>query len=134
MLLRPATRPWLIVQAKYWKKYAELEMAAGDSQRVKNIFSRCLLSCPNVELWQTYLSFIKQVPPRTTMDNLNACHNGLHLCMSRFKTDALPVLTLPHICTKPVILHGPLGKPAHFTPLCVAEPPSLFELLAAHIA
>ena len=48
-------------QARQWKKYAELEMVADQSAAVKTIFSRCLLSCPSVDLWQTYLTFIQKV-------------------------------------------------------------------------
>lgn len=53
----------LCIQARHWKKYAEVEMAAGSTQQVKTIFSRCLLSCPSVDLWQTYLTFIQKVTP-----------------------------------------------------------------------
>ena len=36
-------------------------MANGEQQRAKAVFSRCLLGCPSVRLWTTYLRFIKQV-------------------------------------------------------------------------
>lgn len=45
----------------HWKAYAELEMAAGNQSGVKAIFSRCLLHCPSVDLWLSYLTFIKTV-------------------------------------------------------------------------
>ena len=50
-------------QARHWKRYAEVEITAGNTQQVKTIFSRCLLSCPSVDLWQTYLTFIQKVTP-----------------------------------------------------------------------
>lgn len=52
------------VQALHWKAYAELAMAVN-SPEVRNIFSRSLLSCPSVDLWSTYLTFIKRVSVRS---------------------------------------------------------------------
>ncbi|DBB09204.1 TPA: hypothetical protein ACH3X3_007796 [Trebouxia sp. C0006] len=46
--------------ALHWKAYAELAMAVN-SPEVRSIFSRSLLNCPSVELWSTYLAFIKRV-------------------------------------------------------------------------
>lgn len=46
--------------ALHWKAYAELAMAMN-SPEVRNTFSRSLLNCPSVELWSTYLTFIKRV-------------------------------------------------------------------------
>ncbi len=34
---------------------------AVNSPEVRSIFSRSLLNCPSVELWSTYLAFIKRV-------------------------------------------------------------------------
>ena len=36
-------------------------MSAGNQSGVKAIFSRCLLNCPSVNLWRSYLTFIKTV-------------------------------------------------------------------------
>lgn len=36
-------------------------MLANDQDAAKTIFSRCLLLYPNVELWNTYLRFIRNV-------------------------------------------------------------------------
>ena len=47
-----------------WTRYAEQEMAAGNIMAVKHIFSRCLLDCPNVDLWFIYIRFIKKVSTR----------------------------------------------------------------------
>ncbi|CAD7699774.1 unnamed protein product [Ostreobium quekettii] len=47
--------------AGYWKAYAEAAMAVNEHGRVKSIFSQCLLNCLNVDLWTTYLRFIKKV-------------------------------------------------------------------------
>lgn len=51
------------MQAKYWQQYAELELDESETSRAKQVFSRCLLACPNVKLWSVYLRFIKKVQP-----------------------------------------------------------------------
>lgn len=40
-----------ILQARYWKQYVEANMAANNDEAVRHIFSRCLMNCPNVNLW-----------------------------------------------------------------------------------
>ncbi|PRQ51584.1 putative suppressor of forked, acetyltransferase A, auxiliary subunit [Rosa chinensis] len=47
--------------AKYWTQYAEAQMAANDDEATKNIFSRCLMKCRHLPLWQTYINFIRRV-------------------------------------------------------------------------
>ncbi|CAM6129012.1 unnamed protein product [Calypogeia fissa] len=47
--------------ARYWKMYVEAQMAANDDDAVKQIFSRCLLNCLNVDLWRSYIRFMKKV-------------------------------------------------------------------------
>ncbi|KAK9838494.1 hypothetical protein WJX81_002771 [Elliptochloris bilobata] len=47
--------------AIYWQQYAEVELAAGNTEAVKTIFGRCLLHNLHVDLWRLYLRFIKQV-------------------------------------------------------------------------
>ena len=49
------------VQSGQWKAYAEAAMLANEQTAAKTIFSRCLLAYPNVELWNTYLRFIRNV-------------------------------------------------------------------------
>jgi hypothetical protein len=41
-----------------------MEIARDNANNVTNIFSRCLLSCPHIDLWTTYLKFIKKVADR----------------------------------------------------------------------
>lgn len=36
-------------------------MACGETADAKAVFSRCLLTCLNIDLWRSYLSFIKRV-------------------------------------------------------------------------
>jgi cleavage stimulation factor subunit 3 len=46
---------------KYWKQYVEAYVAANDEETAKQIFSRCLLTCPHINLWRCYINFIKRV-------------------------------------------------------------------------
>ena len=43
---------------RFWKLFAELEIDAGNPEAAREIFGRCLLECPHVELWKRYLSFV----------------------------------------------------------------------------
>lgn len=46
--------------AYHWNVYAQRELKHGNIDRVKRIFQQCLLNCPYVQLWETYLSFLKK--------------------------------------------------------------------------
>ncbi|KAG6552890.1 hypothetical protein Mapa_005545 [Marchantia paleacea] len=46
--------------ARFWKMYVEAQMAANNDDAVKQIFSRCLLNCLNVDLW-CYIRFMRKV-------------------------------------------------------------------------
>ncbi|CAH2037100.1 unnamed protein product [Thlaspi arvense] len=47
--------------ARYWKQYVEAQMAVNNDDATKQIFSRCLLTCLQVPLWQCYIRFIRKV-------------------------------------------------------------------------
>jgi hypothetical protein len=64
-------------------------MAAGNTLAVKHIFSRCLLDCPNVDLWFIYIRFIKKVgissstmhsssKAKVASENLGSSGGGTH--------------------------------------------------------
>ncbi|KAJ8770398.1 hypothetical protein K2173_015012 [Erythroxylum novogranatense] len=46
--------------AKFWKQYVEAHMAVNNDDAIKQIFSRCLLNCLQVPLWQCYIRFIRK--------------------------------------------------------------------------
>lgn len=81
-----------ISQARQWRQYAQLEMRAEQPERVKNIFSRCLLSCYSVELWQIYLDFIQKVHIYLTCSHTKAWH-------FHFARNMTPVLISFHPCS-----------------------------------
>lgn len=49
------------MKARYWKQYAEHEMAAHNYDRVEKIFLNCLMLCLNAELWRCYLNYVRTV-------------------------------------------------------------------------
>lgn len=49
----------LAAQVRYWKMYIEQELKVKNFALVEQLFSRCLLSCPNVEIWR----LCTQLPP-----------------------------------------------------------------------
>ena len=58
-----------LLQAGYWREYADHVMATGDEAAVKAVFSRCLLTCLSVDLWRAYLNFIKRVRVQVQSSN-----------------------------------------------------------------
>lgn len=55
---------------KYWKQYVEAYIAANDEETAKQIFSRCLLTCPHINLWRCYINFIKRVNSKRGSEGL----------------------------------------------------------------
>ncbi|XP_015698786.1 cleavage stimulation factor subunit 77 isoform X2 [Oryza brachyantha] len=56
--------------AKYWKQYVEAYIAAKDDEATKQIFSRCLLSCLQINLWRCYINFIRRVNDKRGSEGL----------------------------------------------------------------
>lgn len=50
---------------KFWKQYVEHEMSAKNYSNVENILSHCLLKCLHIELWRTYIQFVKLIKKDT---------------------------------------------------------------------
>ena len=102
-------------QARHWKKYAEVEITAGYTQQVNTIFSRCLLSCPSVDLWQTYLTFIQKVISASNIISHEIVHTLLRhppssvMCMSSHASCCRPKF-MHSAWTMLQPLHGSLGS------------------------
>lgn len=45
---------------RYWKFYIEHEMKFRNYERVEKIFQRCLIKVLNIDLWRTYLAYVKE--------------------------------------------------------------------------
>lgn len=44
---------------KFWKVYIEHEIRARNFERVEKLFQRCLMKVLNIDLWKTYLAYVK---------------------------------------------------------------------------
>jgi len=49
------------LQAAYWAKLAQAHLRVNNIAAAKHVFSRCMLNCLSMDVWMTYLQFIKQV-------------------------------------------------------------------------
>jgi len=45
---------------RYWKVYIEQEIRARNYERVEKLFQRCLIRVLSIELWKTYLLYVKE--------------------------------------------------------------------------
>ena len=60
------------LQAVYWAKLAQAHLRSNDVASAKQVFSRSMLNCLSMDVWMTYMQFIKQV----------WCPCTLHCCAS----------------------------------------------------
>ena len=49
------------LQAVYWAKLAQAHLRSNDVTGAKQVFSRSMLNCLSMDVWMTYMQFIKQV-------------------------------------------------------------------------
>eukprot|EP00850_Spirogloea_muscicola_P023961 SM000413S15644 [mRNA] locus=s413:25585:30982:+ [translate_table: standard] len=75
-------------QGKYWKAYAEAQMAAGDDAAVKAIFGRCLLTCLHADLWKCYVRYIRKSNSTATAEGRDAVQKAYDFTLSRIGLDA----------------------------------------------
>jgi len=45
---------------RYWKTYIEQEIRARNYERVEKLFQRCLMKVLSIDLWKTYLLYVKE--------------------------------------------------------------------------
>jgi cleavage stimulation factor subunit 3 len=46
-----------------WVDYAQMELDENNFSAVEQIFSQCLLQLPNVDMWTTYLDYLRRIHP-----------------------------------------------------------------------
>eukprot|EP00210_Caulerpa_lentillifera_P008433 g8045.t1 len=73
--------------AGQWKAFAEAAMSTNDQTTTKSIFNRCLLLCPNVELWTTYLKFIRSINEESGIENIMEIRKALEFTLDRLGQD-----------------------------------------------
>jgi hypothetical protein len=97
------------VQAKQWKMLADLEMDRGNLESAKAIFSKCLLSCYNVDLWMSYMRYIKQVRALT----LHPDNEPTNSCPSNLSKQSVRNVGPCHSVALSLALSGVLPRPCH---------------------
>ncbi|XP_065826444.1 cleavage stimulation factor subunit 3-like [Oscarella lobularis] len=51
---------WFPMSGRFWRIYIEHEMRARNYDRVEKLFQRCLLKVLSLDLWRTYLAYVKE--------------------------------------------------------------------------
>lgn len=49
-----------LLQAETWVQYIELELELNNLKEAEQLFSRSLMTVPNVQLWTVYLNYIRR--------------------------------------------------------------------------
>lgn len=70
-----------------WRGFIELEMSAGNDDAVKQMFGQCLFKCKNLELWRTYIRYVKKVNDATTPQGLNEIKQTYEFTLDQLGTD-----------------------------------------------
>ena len=71
----------LVVQVRYWKMYIEQELKVKNFPLVEQLFGRCLLACPNVEIWRLCTSPLRcsrrRSSPRSDLNYVRSPKEGV---------------------------------------------------------
>ncbi|KAH7677452.1 mRNA cleavage and polyadenylation factor I complex subunit RNA14 protein [Dioscorea alata] len=73
--------------AKFWKQYVEAYMVTNNDDATKQIFSRCLLNCLQITLWQCYIRFIRKVNEKKGAEGLEETRKAFDFMLSYVGTD-----------------------------------------------
>ncbi|KAH9305235.1 hypothetical protein KI387_009639, partial [Taxus chinensis] len=73
--------------AKYWRLYVEAQMATNNDDATRQIFSRCLLSCRQVDLWKCYIRFIQKVNESRGTDGRDEIKKAFEFTLQHIGTD-----------------------------------------------
>ncbi len=90
---------------KFWKLYAECEIKAQNHVQAQQIFKNCLLLCPQLDLWKTYLQYIRFGinTPLSLEDQIKAFdfaiqHIGYDMNAADIWSNYLDLLGLTNVC------------------------------------
>ncbi|KAJ4966109.1 hypothetical protein NE237_017958 [Protea cynaroides] len=73
--------------AKFWKQYVEAHMAVNNDDAVKQIFSRCLLTCLQIPLWRCYIRFIRKVNEKKGAEGQEETRKAFDFMLNYVGTD-----------------------------------------------
>ncbi|XP_078152470.1 tetratricopeptide repeat (TPR)-like superfamily protein isoform X1 [Carex rostrata] len=73
--------------SKYWKQYVEAYMAVNNDEAVKQIFSRCLLNCLHINLWRSYILFIRKVNEKKGSEGLEETRKAFDYMLHQVGSD-----------------------------------------------
>ncbi|KAJ3676582.1 hypothetical protein LUZ60_003994 [Juncus effusus] len=73
--------------AKYWKQYVEAYMAVNNDAAVKQIFSRCLLNCLHINLWRSYIRFIRKINEMKGSEGIEGTKKAFDFMLSYVGSD-----------------------------------------------
>ncbi|KAL4431075.1 hypothetical protein ABPG75_006331 [Micractinium tetrahymenae] len=74
--------------AGYWREYADQQMGCAGEAVVKSVFSRCLLTCLSVDLWRSYLNFIKRLNEPRGAEGLPEIRQAYEFTLDRLGQDS----------------------------------------------
>lgn len=46
---------------RFWRIFIEQELKARNFEQVENLFQRCVIRVLNVDLWRTYLNYVRDI-------------------------------------------------------------------------
>ncbi|KAL6767811.1 hypothetical protein ACKKBF_B36705 [Auxenochlorella protothecoides x Auxenochlorella symbiontica] len=73
--------------ALYWKDFAEFEVGHGGNNAAKVVYSRCLLQCPNTDLWRSYLQLVRRVNEKRGAAGLGEVRQAFEYTLDRLGQD-----------------------------------------------
>jgi cleavage stimulation factor subunit 3 len=84
--------------ARFWKQYVEAQMAVNNDDATKQIFSRCLLTCLQVPLWQCYIRFIRKVYDKKGAEGQEETTKAFEFMLNYIGIASLPQFWLYFVC------------------------------------
>jgi len=73
--------------AATWRGFIEFEMKLGNTADVKSMFSKCLLKCKNLDLWRTYIKYVKRLNDVSTPEGANEVKQAYEFTLDHLGTD-----------------------------------------------
>eukprot|EP01111_Echinosteliopsis_oligospora_P016741 TRINITY_DN7057_c0_g1_i1.p1 TRINITY_DN7057_c0_g1~~TRINITY_DN7057_c0_g1_i1.p1 ORF type:complete len:763 (+),score=225.67 TRINITY_DN7057_c0_g1_i1:44-2332(+) len=72
---------------RYWKQYAEHELSSKNYDKVAEVYKSCLLTCLNIDLWRSYLSYIRSINDENTPQGKAEVKKAFEFVLNHVKLD-----------------------------------------------